>query len=135
MNADPDTVITNRRTGLLLVGAGLAPFAMGGLYAATGGDGFESVCPFHDLTGLPCPLCGGTRAFGLAAQADPAFLHFNFFWVIAALILVLLGLATVFTRLSVKGFWSRARNPLALIAAALLLGWLTALVNQGHIFA
>ncbi|MBN8866657.1 MAG: DUF2752 domain-containing protein [Solirubrobacterales bacterium] len=134
MDAGPDTA-HDRRDGLLLAAAGLAPFAMGGIYAATGGDGFDSVCPFHEVTGLPCPLCGGTRAFGLVAQADPGFLHFNFFWVIAATALVLAGLAVAFTGLSFRGFWSRARTPLLLIGGAMLLGWITALANQGSIFA
>lgn len=135
MEVTPESGLTDRRSGLLLVLAGLTPFTAGALYALGGGEELSAVCPFHEVTGLPCPLCGGTRAFGLAVQGDADFLHFNFFWVFAALALVLAGLAVAFTSLSFKGFWSRPRTPLLLIGGTLLIGWVTALANQSSILA
>ena len=49
-------------------------------------------CPFRALTGLPCPLCGGTRAFAWAARGDTGFLSYNGFWVFVAVALIVMGL-------------------------------------------
>lgn len=96
------------RTGVLLVLAGCFPFALGLLYSAAGGlDRITGICPFLAFSGLPCPLCGGTRAFAFVTSGDLAFLDYNAFWVFAAAGLVVLGLSVIFTRFSLRGFWSR----------------------------
>ena len=48
-------------------------------------------CPFRAATGLPCPFCGGTRAFALASRGDGSFLRFNAVWVALAALAVLAG--------------------------------------------
>ena len=49
-------------------------------------------CPFRELTGLPCPLCGATRAVTLALRGDPAFLRFGAVWVVVLAAAALAGL-------------------------------------------
>ena len=46
---------------------------------------------FREVTGAPCPLCGATRSFVLAAQGDGRWLQYGAVWVVvAALALVML---------------------------------------------
>ena len=123
------------RTGLLLILAGILPFAAGLAYsAAVGGGLFSTVCPLLSFTGLPCPFCGSTRAFALATSGDLAFLEYNAFWVFAAAGFVVLGLTVIFTRFSLRGFWARRDNlAVYLVVAAILAGWACALLNRGSI--
>jgi hypothetical protein len=123
------------RTGLLLVLAGLVPFFVGLIYsAADGADRITTACPFLAVTGVPCPFCGATRAFAFATSGDATFLDFNAFWVFAAAGLVLLGLSVIFTRFSLKGFWSRRDNlAVWLVAIVILAGWVCAIANRAAI--
>jgi hypothetical protein len=83
--------VTPDRGGLPLVLAGALPFAVGALLPrAEPGDGLGIPCPFRALTGLPCPLCGSTRAVVLIAHGDPGFLSFN---AVVALLLIAVVLA------------------------------------------
>ena len=40
------------------------------------------VCPFRALTGVPCPLCGATRAFVYFFNGDARFLDYNWGWLV-----------------------------------------------------
>ena len=66
-------------------------------------------CPFRALTGLPCPLCGGTRAFAWAARGDTGFLSYNGFWVFVAVALIVMGLFVLVTRVRVIAPLTRTR--------------------------
>jgi Protein of unknown function (DUF2752) len=80
-------------TARALTVLGAAPLVAGALVpvSAVSGDGL--LCPFRALTGLPCPLCGATRAFVHAGHLDGAWLDYGAVWVLAALALVAAGLA------------------------------------------
>jgi hypothetical protein len=74
--------------GLLVVGT--LPFAIGAALHVEGGhvEEVSVLCPFRELTGLPCPLCGSVRAVALASHLDGGFASYN-----AVMVIVLIGLA------------------------------------------
>lgn len=121
--------------GRLLILTGSLPFAVGGILAVLGGgDQLPDVCVFRSLTGLPCPLCGGTRAFIHAMSGDGSFLSYNAFWVFVALALILTGAITLLTRAPVEKAWRQSgRLALYLIATLVAGGWIWALLNQSTI--
>ena len=41
-----------------------------------------ALCPFRALTGVPCPLCGATRAFVYFFNGDGRFLDYNWAWLV-----------------------------------------------------
>jgi hypothetical protein len=119
---------SDRRLGAVLVGAGCLPFAAGALAGADGD--LLPPCPFREATGLPCPLCGATRAFALAVRGDGGWTAYNAPWVVLAALTVLAGaLALAGVRLP------RARAPVAVAAAVLVVAvaWAYALAQRGSI--
>jgi hypothetical protein len=42
------------------------------------------ICPFREVTGMPCPLCGATRSFALVAQGDGRWVQYGAVWVVVA---------------------------------------------------
>jgi len=85
-----------RRVGLGLMGLGGVPFVVGRLaYGVSNHSvtGVSTWCPFRALTGLPCPLCGATRAIVLASHGDMSMFRFNAAWVAVAVLTFLVGFA------------------------------------------
>jgi len=121
---------SERRLGALLVGAGCLPFAAAALAGADGEAGVLPPCPFREATGLPCPLCGATRAFALAVRGDGGWTAYNAPWVVVAALAVVAGaLALAGVRLP------RARAPVAVAAVLLVVAvaWAYALAQRGTI--
>jgi hypothetical protein len=116
------------RDGVGLLAFGCAPFVAGAIVPADGDTGL--FCPFRELTGLPCPLCGATRAFALAARGDARFLDYNAVWVVLAALLVVAGLVVL-----ARGRAPRIAAPAgaALAVALALVAWTYALAERATI--
>ena len=117
-----------RRLGVLLLVVGCAPFAVGAIAGRDGG--LFPPCPFRAATGLPCPLCGATRAFALAVRGDADWTAYNAPWVVLAALVALAGVA------GLAGLRLPRPRPSAALAAALLVvavAWAYALAQRGTI--
>ncbi|MDA0184727.1 DUF2752 domain-containing protein [Solirubrobacter phytolaccae] len=122
-----------RREGVVLVAAGCLPFVVGALVSRDGTDLIPG-CPFRTLTGLPCPLCGGTRAFAWAARGDSGFLSYNGFWVFVALAVILAGVFVLATRVRVLDALTRTPPRAILLLGGLgAAGWVWALAERATI--
>ena len=111
----------------------LGPVAAAGAAGALGagivlggpfGHRLTPPCPFHAVTGLWCPLCGGTRAVWAAGHGDfRLMLHSNALFPVFA---VALGWAWLAWVGRTTGWWRlpvpRGRA-LAVVAAAVLLAF------------
>jgi hypothetical protein len=117
------------RDGVSLIALGCAPFAAGAIVPADGDIGLA--CPFRTITGLPCPFCGATRAFALAARGDAGFLEYNAVWVAVAALCVLLGAAALLIGRSPLAVM--ARRPVGVLVALTALGWAYALAQRATI--
>ena len=122
-----------RSEGIGLIVAGCLPFLGGALLAHTG-TGAVPPCPFRAVTGLPCPVCGGTRAFVAVARGDSAFLHFNAFWVLFAVALVIAGCVVLLSgRQILDASTSTPRRTMITFGALGFFGWTYALLERGWI--
>ena len=85
------------------------------------------LCGFRHLTGLPCPLCGGTRVCAALAQGN-----FDVAWATNAGLVVLMGLvalqAIVWGAQALTGSglqrWQVGRTTWLAGLGVLLIGWL-----------
>ena len=108
--------------------AGCLPFAAGALAGPDGDAALLPPCPFRAATGLPCPLCGATRAFALAVRGDGDWLSYNAPWVVLAALAIVAGLLVLAGALRPPRASGRA-----LAAAAVLVAcdaWGYALVQR-----
>lgn len=118
-----------RGRGLVVAAAGALPFCL----AQASADGPALLCPFRAATGLPCPLCGATRAFRLAGRGDPGFLRLNGWWVLLALVAVAGGLGVALTG-RVRAVVPPGRALLVVLVVGLLAApWAWALAARGTI--
>lgn len=146
----------------MLVGLGAAPFAAGvvsNALIAAGPGAPNLICPFRALTGLPCPFCGASRAFRLAAEGNPDFLQYNAWWVLVAAIAVITGLWLLLTArrggasstgphpstgapptnaptpatATIADRYALVDRQVALVAVLVTAGWAVALVNASAI--
>jgi hypothetical protein len=118
------------RAGVGLLAFGCAPFVAGALVPANGDTGL--FCPFRELTGVPCPLCGATRAFALAARGDMGFVDYNAVWVVFAALLIVTGALLLLTRRPVA---FSPRLTVAFVALLAAAGWAYALAQRAAIVA
>lgn len=110
--------------GAALAALGAAPLAAGALLPADGDTGL--VCPLLTVTGIPCPFCGGTRAFAHAGHGDLAgVLDHHAVWVLYA-VLALAAAVVLLVRRRPAPDLVRPRVLAALLAPA----WAWALVQQ-----
>ena len=114
---------TDLRTGAGLIAAGTLPFALAPVVHGAA----DVPCPFLATTGIPCPLCGGTRAVALAAEGDTAFLDYGAVWVLVLLALVVAG------AFALAGRTLPLRRPTTLVVATLAAAWAWALANTSTI--
>lgn len=125
---------SDRRLGALLAISGCLPFAAGAVADRDGG-GLLPPCPFRAATGLPCPLCGATRAFALAVRGDGNWLSYNAPWVVLAALAVTAGALALAGALPLARIRARAstRTVVAAVALVTCVAWAYALVQRGPI--
>ena len=133
----PDADALRRGATLLAVGA--APFVVGRVAlepAAPGDPDGLLLCPFRALTGLPCPLCGSTRAVVLAGRGDAAFLDFNAVTVVVLAAVAVYGAVAVAVALRggrLRAPVVRGRTIAGLVAAVAAVAWAWTLAHRDTI--
>lgn len=126
------------RRGLGIAALSAAPFCVGAALFTPAGGGVDGPplwpCPFRELTGVPCPMCGATRSVALAANGDGRFLDYNPWWVAVLAAGVVVGLVGAMVGLRGRPLpVLRGRAATVALVALLAVGWATALANAGAI--
>ncbi|MBA3302867.1 MAG: DUF2752 domain-containing protein [Actinomycetota bacterium] len=121
-----------------LVGAGLVPVAA--LYPwLSERSGLHALCPLREITGIPCPFCGGTTAAsGLAGGEVGHALAANPF--VAVLATVVLGVLALMAARAAglappPRAWDRTaqRRLVALVGGTVLASWIVQLHRFGFL--
>jgi hypothetical protein len=132
----PSSTLT-RGASAALVAVGAAPFLAGALLHVDDGRLSEASipCPFRELTGLPCPLCGSVRGVVLASHLDAGFLSFNAVVVAVLAVLAAVGLAGLLApRVAGRPLrLPRGRWAVLSVAALAVAAWSWTLANRGTI--
>ena len=122
-----------RRSGAVV--AALAAVAIAGARVQLELGGGVGACPFRAVTGLPCPLCGSTRALALLSEGDAGFLHYNAVVALAVAVALTAGVVA-----AVRPDWAArlarlapARHPLRTTVVVVLAAWVVAVANRGSI--
>jgi hypothetical protein len=122
----------DRRLGALLLTAGCVPFAAGAV-AGDDGGGLLPPCPFRAATGLPCPLCGATRAFALAVRGDGGWTAYNAPWVVLAALAILAGALALAGAPPITRLRPRPAQVAAVVTLVTCVAWAYALIQRGPI--
>lgn len=121
------------RAGVVLGAVGGA-FALGAVLPPDGAG--IPLCPFRAATGVPCPLCGATRATVALAHGDwSAAVAQNVVWPVVLLLLalgaaVVLARPAVVPRLVAATRGKRVLVPIVLVTA---VAWAWGLAHAGTI--
>ncbi|MGH2959814.1 MAG: DUF2752 domain-containing protein [Solirubrobacterales bacterium] len=130
---------------VLVVGAVLAlPLVAGFILPASLIEDGHALCIFRELTGLPCPFCGASRAFIAFGHAQDEWWKFNGYWVLLCLAALIGVTALTATKLVSNGptdalarRWTQMRQSswitTALIALVVAPGWIWAVANRQNI--
>jgi hypothetical protein len=126
----------SRTSSLGLLAVGALPFAVGAALHVDGGhlDEVSLLCPFRELTGLPCPLCGSVRAVTLASHLDGGFASYNLVMVVVLIGLALLGAAGLVAARTGRALrLPPTRGLVAIGAVVLAVAWAWTLAHHGTI--
>jgi hypothetical protein len=85
-------VVLMRAERAVMLATGAVPLAAGAVIPEHVVMDGPTVCPFRLVTGLPCPLCGATRAFVLFGHGDGRWTDYGAVWVLAAFVLIAVAL-------------------------------------------